>query len=179
MIEIIDEPLNGVFLLQPKIFNDQRGNFIKTFQKNDFHSIGIDFEPVEEFFSGSHKNVIRGLHFQLPPNAHDKLVYCIRGKILDVIIDLRKSSDTYGKAVSIELSDINKYLLLIPKGFGHGFLSLEDESMMVYKTSTVHSPESDFGIRWNSIDFTWQVENPIISSRDNDFIDLKDFKSPF
>lgn len=179
MFERIGEPIDGVHLLKPTEFVDNRGDFVKTFHKTSFYNLGLHFEPVEEFFSTSRKNVIRGFHFQLPPDSHDKLVYCVKGKVLDVVLDLRKKSDTYGKAIGVELSAQNKYLLYIPVGFGHGFLSLEDESVMIYKTSTVHSPKNDFGIKWNSVDFEWGNIDPIVSKRDDSFITFNNFKSPF
>jgi dTDP-4-dehydrorhamnose 3,5-epimerase len=179
MFESIGQPLDGVHLLKPTVFVDNRGDFVKTFHKTSFNNLGLHFEPVEEFFSTSLKNVIRGFHFQSPPDAHDKLVYCVKGKVLDVILDLRKGSDTYGKAIGVELSAQNKYLLYIPVGFGHGFLSLEDDSVMIYKTSTMHAPQNDFGIKWDSVDFDWGNVDPIVSKRDDSFITFNNFKSPF
>ena len=172
MIESILEPFSGLHVLKPTPFFDKRGSFVKTFEENIFRQIGIKFNPVEEFYSSSSKDVIRGIHFQVPPKAHQKLVYCIKGRILDVIIDLRKSSPTFGEFFSHELTEQNREMIFIPIGFGHGFLSLEENSIMIYKTSCAYSPENDFGIHWNSIDFNWNIESPIVSERDNQFTSL-------
>jgi dTDP-4-dehydrorhamnose 3,5-epimerase len=121
---------------------------------------------------------LRGMHFQLPPAAHDKLVYCPVGKVLDVVLDLRSSAKR-GRFISRELNASNREMLFIPRGCAHGFVALEDESMMVYQTSTVHSPAHDAGVLWNSFGFAWPVANPILSERDQKFPALRDFKSPF
>jgi dTDP-4-dehydrorhamnose 3,5-epimerase len=111
--------------------------------------------------------------------AHDKLVYCPVGRVLDVVVDLRKWSKNYGKTMSRELSATNREMLFVPVGFAHGFLALEDNTMMVYQTSTMHSPQHDAGILWNSFGFQWPVKDPILSDRDKAFPALKDFQSPF
>lgn len=176
---IITEPLPGVRLIKPKVFEDARGDFVKTFHVGLFHEIGIDFTPVEEFYSTSRKNVLRGMHFQLPPHDHAKLVYCVRGRVLDVLLDLRKDSPSYSCFTSAELSRENHYQFYIPSGVAHGFLALEDDSVMVYKTSTVHAPSHDAGIRWDSFGFEWGFEFPICSTRDLAFPNLSNFVSPF
>jgi len=178
-LKLVAADLEGVFVLQPAVFEDQRGSFVKTYHIDAFREAGIPFVAREEFFSTSRKDVVRGMHFQMPPEAHDKLVYCPVGAVLDVVIDLRKSSRTFGKTFSRELSAKNREMLFIPIGFAHGFLSLADDTMMVYQTSTVHSPANDAGILWNSIGFEWPVKNPILSTRDKGFPALSDFKSPF
>ncbi|WP_040548998.1 dTDP-4-dehydrorhamnose 3,5-epimerase [Pedosphaera parvula] len=179
MIQLLETELTSVFVLKPRVFEDQRGSFVKTYNENLFEELGIPFKPREEFFSVSHKNVVRGMHFQLVGAAHDKLVYCPLGKVLDVVVDLRKWSKNYGKTMSRELSGSNREMLFIPVGFAHGFLALEDNTMMVYQTSTVHSPQHDAGFLWNSFGFDWPVQNPILSDRDKAFPALKDFQSPF
>lgn len=177
-MDVIDELLPGCFLLKPKKFIDQRGCFVKTFHKGQFNEYGFDMEIREEFFSISHKNVLRGMHFQLPPHDHEKLVYCPRGAVLDVLLDLRLGS-TYGQVASSKLSAENGHLIYIPKGFAHGFIALEDQTLMLYKTSTVHMPEFDFGILWDSFGFNWGVDQPIISLRDAQHIAFAKFDSPF
>jgi dTDP-4-dehydrorhamnose 3,5-epimerase len=179
MIQRLETELPGVFVLQPRIFEDQRGSFVKTYHETLFDELGIPFKPKEEFFSVSHKNVVRGMHFQTPTQAHDKLVYCPVGNVLDVVVDLRKSSKNFGKAMSRELSATNREMLFIPIGFAHGFLALEDHTMMVYQTNTMHSPANDAGILWNSFGFDWPVKYPVLSDRDKSFPALKDFQSPF
>lgn len=176
----ISQPLYGVHLLQPKIFKDHRGDFIKTYHSYIFEDLGISFTPQEEFISTSHKGVLRGMHFQMPPHDHAKLVYCISGRVLDVLLDLRRESPTYGQTASAELSGKNHHQFYMPKGIAHGFLSLEDNSVMVYKSSSVHSPEHDTGITWDSFGFKWPEKEKIITSeRDQMFLPLSQFKSPF
>ena len=178
-MEIIPTELAGVKILRPRIFTDVRGTFVKTFHGPLFRDAGLDFVPQEEFFSISHRNVLRGMHFQLPPADHAKVVYCIAGRVLDVVLDLRHKSPTFGGHLVRELSEKNREILYLPTGFAHGFLALEDNTTMIYQTSTVHSPAHDVGIRWDSICFNWPVPNPIMSDRDQKFPALADFKSPF
>jgi dTDP-4-dehydrorhamnose 3,5-epimerase len=179
MLKLVPTDFAGMFVLQPRIFTDRRGDFVKTFHAEIFRELGLNFAPREEFFSTSAKNVLRGMHFQLPPAAHAKLVYCLTGSVLDVVLDLRKSSPTFGRVFSRELSAVNRELLFIPAGLAHGFLSLTDHSLMVYQTDTIHSPAYDAGIAWNSFGFNWPVENPIMSERDEKFPALREFNSPF
>ena len=178
-MELIPTDLPGLNLIRPKIFQDTRGTFVKTFHRDVFCRLGLDFEPREEFFSTSARNVLRGMHFQLPPAAHAKLVYCITGRVLDVVLDLRKSAPTFGRSVARELNAKSREMFFIPVGFAHGFLALEDGATMVYLTSTVHSPAHDAGVRWDSFGFDWPVKNPVMSERDQKFPALRDFNSPF
>jgi dTDP-4-dehydrorhamnose 3,5-epimerase/CDP-3, 6-dideoxy-D-glycero-D-glycero-4-hexulose-5-epimerase len=175
----LSQPLFGVHLLKPKVFEDARGDFVKTFHANAFSELGIPFKPMEEFFSTSRKNVLRGMHLQLPPHDHDKLVYCIRGRVLDVLLDLRTTSPTCNMFASAELSRENHNQFFIPRGVAHGFLAMEDESVMVYKTSTVHAPSHDAGVRWDSFGFDWRCVNPIVSNRDGAFPRVENFTFPF
>ena len=177
-MEIIKELLPGCFLIQPKKLDDQRGCFVKTYHKALYAELGFNLEIREEFFSISHKNVLRGMHFQLPPLDHDKLVYCTRGSVSDVLLDLR-TGEGYGQVASTQLSDENDHIIFIPKGIAHGFVALEDNSLMLYKTSTVHAPESDSGIRWDSFGFDWGVVDPIMSFRDQHHSTFGDFVTPF
>jgi dTDP-4-dehydrorhamnose 3,5-epimerase/CDP-3, 6-dideoxy-D-glycero-D-glycero-4-hexulose-5-epimerase len=177
---ILSQPFPGTCLLQPKVFEDFRGDFVKTFHAGLFSELGIDFAPVEEFFSTSKRGVLRGMHFQLPPHDHAKLVYCVRGRVLDVLLDLRRGSPTFGQAASAELSRQNHHQFFIPAGVAHGFLSLEDDSVMVYKTTSVHAPSHDSGVRWDSFGFDWQLtQPPIVSARDAAFATFPEFISPF
>lgn len=171
--------LEGVLVLQPKVFSDNRGAFVKTYHELLFQECGAAFQPREEFFSISKKNVVRGMHFQLPPAAHQKLVYCPVGRVLDVVLDLRCASKTYGRWVARELSGDNHEMFFAPIGCAHGFLALEDDTIMVYQTSTVHSPAHDAGVLWNSFGFDWPVKDPILSDRDRRFSAFGDFQSPF
>jgi len=176
----ISQPLYGVHLLNPKIFNDHRGNLIKTYHSYIYEDLGISFTPQEEFISTSHKWVLRGMHFQLPPHDHAKLVFCISGRVLDVLLDLRWESPTYGKTATAVLSGDNHHQFFMPKGIAHGFLSLEDNSVMVYKSSAVHSPDHDTGIAWDSFGYSWPEKEKIITSeRDSRLLPFSHFKSPF
>lgn len=179
MFEVLPTDLPDLVVLRPHVFTDDRGCFVKTFHSDAFRENGIDFVPAEEYFSVSHKNVLRGMHLQEPPAAHNKLVYCAVGRVLDVVVDLRKSSPTHGNVFSRELCAVNREMLFIPVGFAHGFLAMEDDSMMVYQASTTHAPEHDKGILWSSIDFMWPVVSPIVSVRDSRLPPLAEFHSPF
>jgi len=179
-MELISEPLPGVKILRPFVFEDARGNFVKPFHEGQLAAHGIALPVREEFFSTSEKGVLRGMHFQVPPHAHQKLVYCITGRVLDVLLDLRKASPAYGKAVSFELSAANRHVVHIPAGFAHGFLSLEDHSCLVYKTDAVHAPDADKGILWDSFSFPWPLSQPpSISARDLTHPPLAEFDNPF
>ena len=178
-MELVPTELPGLQLIRPPVFRDQRGSFVKTFHADQFRELGLNFEPREEFFSTSGRSVLRGMHFQLPPAAHAKLVYCLLGSVLDVVLDLRKNSPTFGRSCARELSAANREMFFIPAGFAHGFLSLEDNTTMVYQTSTVHSPAHDAGVRWDSFGFDWPVKVPVLSERDKNFPALCDFSSPF
>lgn len=177
-MEIVKELLPGCFLIKPNRFEDNRGVFVKTYHEDIFKSMGCAQEVREEFYSVSHKNVVRGMHFQLPPHDHEKIVFCTHGSVLDVLLDLRQGR-TYGTTASAELSLENGYIICIPKGVAHGFVSHEDQTMMLYKTSTVHNPGSDSGIRWDSFGFDWGVAAPVLSSRDINHRQFHDFVSPF
>jgi dTDP-4-dehydrorhamnose 3,5-epimerase len=172
-------PLSGAFLITLPSFEDQRGNFTKTFQHSFFEQGNIDFTLRESYFSFSHKEVIRGMHFQLPPHDHAKIVYCPQGSILDVIIDMRKHSNTYGQYYATELSEHNHLAYYIPHGFAHGFKALTDHAMTYYLVSSEHSKEHDTGIRYDSFGFDWDCAAPILSDRDLSFPPLAAFESPF
>lgn len=169
----------GLYILETVNFQDIRGSFQKLFNYDFFERNGLDTSFKEFYYSVSHKNVIRGMHFQLPPFEHIKLVYVSRGKIKDVVVDIRKSSETYGKCFSIELDACKGQHLYIPKGFAHGFLSLEDNTIVNYAQTSGYSKEHDYGIAYNSIGFNWNINQPIISGRDLAFEPLENFKSPF
>jgi dTDP-4-dehydrorhamnose 3,5-epimerase len=179
MFEVIEKTLNGCLLLAPKVFNDHRGQFVKPYHWDSLQGLGIHLEVKEEIFSVSKKNVLRGMHFQTPPFDHQKFVYCVKGRILDVIVDIRKKSPYYGSCFSAELSSENRRILLVPRGFAHGFLSLEEDSTVVYKTDTVYAPEHDQGIRWDSFGFNWPVMDPVLSRRDQDAPKFNEFESLF
>ena len=172
-------PLPGVRLLEPRCFRDERGSFIKTYHEEAFRDLGIQISTREEYYSVSHRGVIRGMHFQVPPADHIKMVYCVCGRVRDVVVDVRRSSPTFGVAASCELSAENRLLLILPSGFAHGFQSLDEGSVMVYKTTNGYSPEHDAGIHWASFGFDWGAVRPVISNRDAAFPRFADFVSPF
>ncbi len=165
-----------VILVIPKVFEDERGFFMETYKYSEFRKNGIDVEFVQDNHSKSTYGVLRGLHYQKNPKAQGKLVRCIKGKILDVAVDIRKGSPTFGKWVSAILSEENKHMLYVPVGFAHGFAVLSEEAEVLYKTTDEYSPEHDRGILWNDpeIGIDWQVENPIISEKDKNLPLLKD-----
>lgn len=165
--------------MQPKAFDDARGRFVKVFHEQMFAEKGLETKFAEEYYSISHKNVIRGMHFQLPPMDHVKMVCCVQGEVLDAVVDLRVGSPTYGQCALFELSAAKANSVYIPKGLAHGFCALSDQAIMVYKVSTVYSPAHDAGILWNSVGIPWPITEAILSPRDQSFPTLTDFKSPF
>lgn len=171
--------LSGAFLITLPAFGDDRGIFIKPFQDSLYQKQDITFNLRESYFSLSKKDVIRGMHFQLPPQEHAKIVFCPQGAILDVIIDLREHSPTYGQYVATELSGANHLAYYIPPGFAHGFKALTEDAMTYYLVSSEHSRDHDTGIRYDSFGFDWDCRQPILSERDLSFTGLQDFKSPF
>ncbi len=158
---------------------DIRGGFIKIYNEDEFKSLGIDAITRETYYSISKRDTIRGIHFQIPPYEHDKIVHVIRGSVMDVIVDLRRSSPNYKKYITIQLKGNKPKSIYIPKGFGHGFQCLEDDTIMLYNVSSVYNAECDAGVRWDTIGLNWQVEDPIISDRDLMFPGLDEFDSPF
>jgi dTDP-4-dehydrorhamnose 3,5-epimerase len=165
MFDIEQTNISGVRLIRPRIHSDARGGFIKTFHAEFFAANGMDFAPREQFFSISKKSVIRGLHFQRPPADLAKLVFCVSGRIRDVVVDLRASGNPR-EVFSCDLSATGCEMLFIPKGCAHGFLALEDAATVIYLTDAVYDAENDDGILWKSINFDWGVSNPIVSPRD-------------
>lgn len=179
MFHFSDTNLADAKILTLPSFDDVRGNFTKTFHSATLKEQGIDFVLKESYFSISKKDVIRGMHFQTPPHQHAKIVFCPRGAILDVIIDLRKNSPTYRNFFATELSAQNHKAYYIPEGFAHGFKTLTDDAITYYLVSSEYSNAHDTGIRYDSFGFDWQVEKPILSGRDLSFSALDDFESPF
>lgn len=178
-MEIIKTPFEGLFVLQTVNFLDNRGGFQKLFNYDFFKENGLDYEFKEFYYSVNKANVVRGMHFQTPPFDHTKVVYVSKGRIKDVVVDIRKNSKTYGKCFSIELDDQKGQYLYIPKGYAHGYVSLEDDSIVNYAQTTCYAKGNDCGIDATSIGFDWGIENPIRSGRDLTFEKLNDFDSPF
>ncbi len=172
--------LAGVFEIEIRFFEDSRGYFLENYNKEDFKKVGIDEEFVQDNESRSIKNVFRGLHFQKPPYAQGKLVRVIKGKIKDVVVDIRKSSPTYGQWESFIL-DNSKKMLWVPIGFAHGFLSMEDDTVVHYKVTNVYNKESEGGLLWNDpeLGIDWGEGEFVVSDKDKEYPKLKDLKSPF
>ena len=152
---------------------------MKPYNVGQYIALGLNFEILEVYYSTSQKNVIRGMHLQLPPYDHTKVVFCSKGSVLDVLVDLRKKEPTYGLVSSVELSGANALQVFVPRGVAHGFLSIEDGSILTYLTSSVHIPSHDSGIRWDSFGFNWGVSQEIVSDRDKSLERFKEFESPF
>lgn len=163
---IREHPLPGVFVLDCPHFPDHRGDFTKLLHVEALLAQGISFTPVESFLTRSNAGVLRGMHFQVGEAAHDKLVTCIKGRVLDVVVDVRPDSPHFNQPFSIELTDTSNTALLIGKGYAHGFATLDDDSWMLYFTSTVYCPSMDRGVLWSSIAFDWPICEPTLSDRD-------------
>lgn len=165
-----------VVLIEPRVFKDARGFFMETFQQKDFEKFGIAQVFVQDNHSRSKKGVLRGLHYQKGPMAQGKLVRCVRGAIFDVAVDIRKRSATYGKWVGIVLSEENRFILWIPRGFAHGYLALQDDTEVFYKADNFYSPEQEEGIIWSDpeIGIQWPIASPIVSDKDAGYPKLRD-----
>jgi len=178
-MKVIETKLPGCYELEPNVFKDERGLFVKTFHEEIFKERGLATEFAEEYYSFSHKGVLRGLHFQTPPMDHAKMVYCVSGKVKDVVLDLRVGSPTYGKYELFDLNSDKCNIIYIPTGMAHGFYVDSESALLMYKVTTIYSPENDSGILWSSAGIPWGDDTPIISNRDAGFPSLADFKSPF
>jgi len=180
-MEIIKTNIPDLYIVKPTVFEDHRGYFFESYNKEVFLRHGIDQNFVQDNESKSQKNVLRGLHFQKPPFAQGKLVRVIRGSVLDVAVDIRKSSPTYGKWASIELTQENKWMYWVPPGFAHGFIPLEDNTTFFYKCTNMYNKESEGSILWNDPDLNidWKISQPILSEKDIIAPLFKDFISPF
>ncbi len=158
---------------------DARGSFVKTFHATAFREMGLESGFLEAFYSVSRQNVLRGMHFHLPPSDGAKLVHCVQGKVLDVALDLRLGSPAYGKYAAFDLSAENAAAAYIPRGVAHGFYSSEGVSTLVYYISSEYDPKLDTGVLWNSFGFPWPKDTPTISERDSRLASFRDFTSPF
>lgn len=163
----IETPIKDLYIIELKVFGDNRGFFIESWNKRDFEKIGLNMEFVQDNHSKSRKGVLRGLHFQTK-NSQGKLVRCIKGKVYDVAVDLRKGSKTFGQYFGIELTEENKKMFYIPEGFAHGFLALTEEVEFLYKATNYYTPEYDSGIIWNDKDINvkWPLEKYGIKEED-------------
>lgn len=180
MMNIIETEIQGVFIIEPKVFGDSRGYFFESFSKKEFESKVGPVEFVQDNESKSCYGVVRGLHFQKPPHAQAKLVRVVKGKVLDVAVDLRKDSPTYGRHVAVELSEDNHRQVFIPKGFAHGFSVLSEEAVFQYKCDDYYAPETEGAVAWNdpelNIDWRIPADMMILSEKDKRHPELKDLK---
>ena len=172
-----------LIILEPKIFGDERGYFIESFNQKKFEEVAGEVLFCQDNESKSSKGVLRGLHFQKPPFDQAKLVRCVEGKVLDVAVDLRNGSKTYGQYITIELSGKNKKQLFIPRGFAHGFLVLSELAIFSYKVDNIYAPDHDSGIRWNDpiLNIPWDLDKSeiLVSEKDSKLPFFSEFKSPF
>ena len=181
-MEIIPTEIPGLLIVKPAVYEDSRGYFFESYNLDKFAQAGISAKFVQDNESKSQKNVLRGLHFQKPPFAQGKLVRVMKGSVLDVAVDLRKGSPTYGKWASIVLRENNKFMYWIPEGMAHGFLTLEDHTVFFYKCTNLYSKESEGSILWNDPDLAidWgSLDSPILSEKDKISPLFRDFESPF
>lgn len=178
-LTVTSTSIQGLFVIEPKIFTDARGSFVKVFQASLFAQYGLRTDFKESYYSASSKGVIRGMHFQLPPHDHVKLVYVPKGKITDVVLDIRLGSPTFGLFEEFELSAENGKALYLASGLAHGFESNQNDSIVTYLQTTTYSPEHDAGILYSSFGKKWHTNNPVLSERDLSFEPLKAFNTPF
>ena len=182
-MKIIKTKIEGLLIIEPRIFNDDRGYFYESYNKIKFAEAGIPVEFVQDNQSFSHKGAVRGLHGQADPFAQSKLVRVINGRVIDVAVDIRKGSPTYGEHVAVELSGENKLLFWIPAGFLHGFATLEDNTIFTYKVNNFYDKASEIGVLWNDPDLgiDWGIAESevLLSPKDIILPKLADFNSPF
>ncbi len=180
-MKIINTPLDGLLVFAPEIYEDDRGYFFESWNKKIFKEFGLNYEFNQDNQSLSKYGVLRGLHFQNPPHAQGKLVRVVKGKVLDVVVDIRKNSSTYGSHYKIELSETNKLIFWIPPGFAHGFITLENDTIFSYKCTSVYNKQSEQALLWSdkTLNIDWQIKKPIVSQKDQNAIKFLSFKSKF
>lgn len=181
-MEIVERKMKGVYEIAPSPHSDKRGFFMRTYDTNIFKEAGIEREWVQENHSKSEeKGIVRGLHFQLPPHTETKLVRCIAGAVLDVFVDLRKDSPTFGEWDAIELTEENKKMILIPRGFAHGFCTLTEVSEVLYKVDNFYAPKAEKGLLWNDpeLGVEWPIEVGMVSEKDKNNMSLSAFIKEF
>jgi len=180
-MEVIKTAIEGVLIIQPKVFEDERGYFYESYNEQSMMNAGLNLKFVQDNQSLSQKGVLRGLHFQNPPFAQGKLVRVIKGSVLDVAVDIRKGSSTYGKYVSIELTEQNKTMFWIPEGFAHGFLTLEDNTIFSYKCTNYYNKASEDCLLWSdpALSINWGINNPQLSEKDKQGKLISNFESCF
>ena len=167
-MEVTRFEIEGPVLIRPRVFADDRGYFYESFNESSFRNAGLETGFVQDNQSLSKKGTLRGLHFQNAPYAQGKLVRVVNGSVIDIAVDIRKNSPTYGKHISVELSGENKLMLWIPPGFAHGFITLEDDTLFLYKCTNLYNKESESGIIWNDdeLKIDWGISAPLVSDKD-------------
>ncbi len=180
-MKIIETKIEGLIIIKPDVFRDERGYFYESYNRGKFEKADLEIDFVQDNESQSQKGVLRGLHFQKPPYAQGKLVRVVKGAVLDVAVDLRPGSKTYGQWESVELTEDNKLLYWIPAGFAHGFVTLERNTIFSYKCTNVYNKESEGSLLWNdpTLNIDWGVKNPILSEKDMESPLFEGFVSPF
>jgi len=181
-MKVVETGIKDLLIIKPQVFADERGYFFESYNDMKFREHGINATFVQDNESRSMKHVLRGLHFQKPPFAQGKLVRVMHGAVLDVAVDLRKASATYGQSRSITLTGKDKWMLWIPDGFAHGFITLEDDTVFFYKCTNLYKKAAEGSIRWDDTDLAidWgDIKNPILSDKDKVAPHFRDFKSPF
>ncbi|MCF8253282.1 MAG: dTDP-4-dehydrorhamnose 3,5-epimerase [Bacteroidia bacterium] len=180
-MKITKTPIEGLLIIEPQIFKDARGYFFESYNEAKFKEAGVELNFVQDNQSLSQTGAVRGLHFQAPPFEQGKLVRVVQGAVMDVVVDIRKGSPTYGQNFSIELSAENQLMFFIPPGFAHGFETLLDQTIFLYKCTNVYNKGSEGGLLWNDpeLGINWQTQEPIVSEKDLILPLLKDFTSPF
>ena len=179
MFEIEQCRIPGLRRLRPRVAADLRGRFVKIMHADFFAAHGLRTDFREQYYSASIRNVLRGFHFQVPPMEHAKLVACIAGQVMDVVVDLRRGSPCYGRYEVFDLSQDSGDILYLPAGCAHGFLTLSAEATLFYDVTSVYAPAHDRGIRWDSLGVAWPIGDPIISPRDAGFPAFAEFETPF
>jgi dTDP-4-dehydrorhamnose 3,5-epimerase len=178
-MKIKESSIKGCFEVETKIFYDNRGLFLKHYNETIYKEINLNTYWPEEYYTISKKGVLRGMHFQKPPFEHFKIVHCIEGEILDVILDLRKKSNTYGCSTSFKLSAENKKIAYLAPGLAHGFYVLSEKATVLYKVSSEYNQKAEDGIRWDTFGFEWPTSNPVLSERDIKLPNFSSYITPF
>lgn len=184
MIDVIKTDIEGILIIEPKVFGDARGYFLESFNAKEFaEKTGLNIDFVQDNESMSSYGVMRGLHFQNPPYTQSKLVRCVKGTVLDVAVDIRKGSPTYGQHVAVELTEDNHRQFFVPRGFAHGFAVLSETAVFQYKCDNFYAPQADGGISIldDSLGIDWRIptDKAILSDKDTKHVCLNDFDSPF
>jgi dTDP-4-dehydrorhamnose 3,5-epimerase len=182
-MKFVNTPIEGLVIIEPILFGDNRGCFLESYNKKKFEEAIGNISFVQDNESKSSKGVLRGLHFQKPPYAQAKLVRCIEGKVMDVAVDIREGSETYGEHITVELSGENKKQVFIPRGFAHGFLVLSESAIFAYKVDNSYAPTHDAGIRWDDslLNIQWVVSESevLVSEKDAKLPFFLEFETPF